>query len=456
MMEETIIAISTPPGFGGLGIIRLSGSDALPIALEMFRPLKKKPKCFPVRRVVSGLIIDRSQNEVIDEAMLVYFKAPHSYTREDVVELSCHGSPAVLERMVRLGIEAGARMASPGEFTLRAYLNGRLDIIQAQAVDDLIRSFTYTQARISIRQLRGSLSKKINRLKLKLIKLAAQVEAGLEFPDEGLKISPARHVSALRKALTEIDALISSYDAGRFIKQGLTVAIVGRKNAGKSTLFNALLEEDRAIVSPYPGTTRDYLREKLIIKDYVFQVVDMAGFGKALHPVEKLGMEKGWRVARHADGLLVVIDPTMNDFKEDLKIIEQVKSKKFIVVLNKIDLKDADNTDEVIDTVKNVPVIRVSALKKINITELKNLIFRYFAPSIDKSDEIIIHEHQKNTLLEIKGSLEKAAEMIKAGFSEELYAEEIRKSLESLGKMTGEVKSEDIIKNIFSRFCVGK
>ena len=328
MLEDTIIAISTPPGFGGLGIVRISGKRALAVAGRIFQAKNKPKKPFPVRRPVFGTIRDLERETALDEAFLTYFKAPRSYTREDVVELSSHGSPAVLEVILRLGTGAGARLAQPGEFTLRAYLNGRLDMLQAEAVNDLIRSVSLTQARISSRQLGGSLSRRIFRLRGKLIALLSRVEAGLEFPEEKLRTGAPADRRTIDSLAAEVERLVAGYEAGRALREGLTLAITGRTNVGKSTLFNALLEEDRAIVTPFPGTTRDFLREKLVIDDILFHLVDMAGLGKPAHPVEKKWIARGQKIAREADGLLVVLDASRKESGEDERLVRKYRAKK--------------------------------------------------------------------------------------------------------------------------------
>lgn len=456
MLEDTIIAISTPPGFGGLGIVRISGKRALAVAGQIFQPKRRSNKPFPVLRPVFGTIRDPERKADLDEAFLTYFKAPRSYTREDVVELSAHGSPAVLEAVLRLGARAGARLAQPGEFTLRAYLNGRLDMLQAEAVNDLIRSVSLTQARISSRQLGGSLSRRIFRLRGKLIALLSRVEASLEFPEEKLRTGSAADGRTIDSLVAEVERLVSSYEAGRAIREGIILAITGRTNVGKSTLFNALLEEDRAIVTPFPGTTRDFLREKLVIDDIVFHLVDMAGLGRSVHPVEKTGIARGQKIARNADGLLVVLDASRKESGEDEKLVRKYRAKKMLLVFNKSDLPAKIDRRKIRELAGGTPSIDVSALKGRNIDKLRGAIRVQFAPGPAKEEELILHTRQKDLLQAILEALRRSAELLAGGHSIEIYAEELRSCLPVIGELTGQVRIDDVIDDIFGRFCVGK
>lgn len=456
MLEDTIIAISTPPGIGGLGIVRISGKKALAVAGRIFVPKGASKRPFPVRRPVFGTVRDPERGEALDEAFLTYFKAPRSYTREDVVELSAHGSPAVLEGILRIGTKAGARLARPGEFTLRAHLNGRLDMLQATAVNDLIRSMSLTQARIASRQLAGSLSRRVFRLRSKLLGLLARVEAGLEFPDENLRIRAAADLRTLSPLVDEVARLVASYEAGRALAEGVTLAIVGRTNVGKSTLFNALLEEDRAIVTPFPGTTRDFLREKMIVDGVVFHLVDMAGLGRPSHPVERTGIARGRKIAGLADGLLIVIDASRPAGEEDSRLIRKYRGNKALIVLNKSDLPRKFAARKVSELAGESPLVEVSALKGRNIDRLRSHMSAFFAPGAGKEEEIILHAWQKDRLEAVLVSLRRAAVLLSKKHSQEVFAEEIRAALRSVGELAGEVRAEEVLDDIFGRFCVGK
>jgi len=455
-LDDTIIAISTPPGYGGIGIIRLSGKKALPIAIRIFRP-KKKPgaRILPGQAII-GNLIDFENNEIFDEAYLIFFPAPRSYTRENVVEISCHGSPAVMENVIRLGIKAGARHAHPGEFTLRAYWKGRIDIIQAEAVNDLIRAASIKQARIAFGHLEGRLSRQISEIRDKIVHLLSQIEAAIEFPDQNLRITPQKIALAFEKMIEFLEKLVASYDAGKALTEGLMIAITGRTNVGKSTLFNALLEEQRAIVTPYPGTTRDYLREKIRIKDAVINLVDMAGLGRASSLIEKEGMKKGNKIASQAEGLLVLIDVSRKETREDFALIEKYKQKKILLVFNKIDLPSKMDAAKIKNRYRDLPSLDISALKGTNLIHLKNKIYEIFLPKLKDGEDVIFHLRQKLLIEEILDHLKNGRELLESGFPEEVYAEEIRKIVPVVGRLTGEIHADDVIENIFSRFCLGK
>ncbi len=456
MLEDTIIAISTPPGFGGLGVVRLSGTRALAIALGMFRPRRRARRPFPVRRPVMGSLADGEKGEPFEEGLLTYFKAPHSYTRDDVVELSCHGSPVILEELLRLGVKAGARLAHPGEFTLRAWANGRIDILEAEAVDDLVRAASLFQAKVSFRQLSGTLSGRVRSLRKRLIRLSAEIEAGIEFPEEATGTARRRGLRTLVLAEAEVRNLVGSYQAGRAMSEGLTVAIAGKTNVGKSTLFNALLGEKRAIVTPYPGTTRDYLTEKMVLGDAVFRLVDMAGLRKPLHPAEGAGIRASRRIVREADGLLVVLDGSRKAEPEDRALLEKIRGRKAVIVVNKSDLRRKLDVSGIGAGAEGAPVVEVSALRRTGLDRLQKEMRRTYVQGGDFPEEIILHARQRDILKEIQEFLGEAGRRLEDGHADELAAEEMRKALAGIGRLTGEVSPEEVMDDIFSRFCVGK
>lgn len=455
MFEDTIIAVSTAPGYGGLGVVRLSGDKALTIAKKMFKP-KRGGKKIPISRPLLGYIYDFERGESFETAYITYFPSPHTYTKEDVVEISCHGSPVILEEVVRLGIRSGARHADPGEFTLRAYLHGRIDILQAEAIDDMIRAPSLTQAKISFRQTEGLLSKKIELLRKNLIHLLSLIEARIEFPDEGLKISTTGIAKSIDKSKQTVQTLIQSYDFGKTLAEGLTLAITGRTNVGKSTLFNALLDKDRAIVTPLPGTTRDYLREQVRLNDAIFTLVDMAGLDRTTHPVEKEGIKRAQALATEADGILLLLDASQKVTPEDIRLIQEHQNKRSLLLVNKIDLPRKMDIDKIRGRFPKIPLLTISALKKTNLDAVKALLVETFIPEQNLSEDIIIRLRQKLLLEDIQKALDKGARLLQEGYSEDIYGEEIRKTLPVIGQLTGEIRSEDVMADIFSRFCVGK
>ncbi|MFQ6069657.1 MAG: tRNA uridine-5-carboxymethylaminomethyl(34) synthesis GTPase MnmE [Candidatus Aminicenantales bacterium] len=455
MDEETIIAISTPLGFSGLGIVRLSGKRALSIAKKLFNP--KKNKEIKPRYPTLGNLYNFEEKELFDEAYLTYFPAPHTYTREDMVEISCHGSPVILEEVVRLGLKAGARQANPGEFTLRAYLNGRIDLLQAEAVNDLIHAPSLKQVKISFNQIQGKLSAKASFLRSQIIHLLARIEAGIEFPDEDLRITVKQTEKSLNDSIECLEKLVKSYDLGKALSEGISLAIIGKANVGKSTLFNALLEKERAIVTSYPGTTRDYLRETIKLGDSLFNLIDMAGMGKGHHPAEKEGIKKSRKIAAEAWGTLLVLDASRKESSEDLSLLQKFKDKNSLLLFNKIDLPQKMDVKKIKAQAGSFPSLEISALKKTNLEKLKELIPKIFLPLDQNYDhEVILHLRQKLILEEILSHLGRTKKLIEEGYSEEVYAEEIRKILPLIGQLTGEVRSDEIIEDIFRRFCVGK
>lgn len=455
MFEDTIIAVSTPFGYGGLGVVRLSGKKSLSISKKIFKPKKHKAKILPLRPIL-GNLYHFEDKDFFEEAYLTFFPAPRTYTREDVVEISCHGSPLILEEIIRLGIKAGARHARPGEFTLRAYLNGRIDILQAEAINDIIQAASFKQAKISYKQLEGKLSQTINSLRNQMINLLCQIEANIEFPEEDLKISPQKITKTITNITRTLKSLIESYNLGKTLSEGITLAILGRANTGKSTLFNSLCGKDRAIVTSYPGTTRDYLHERIKIKDSLFTLIDTAGFENATHPVDKEGIKRGKQQAVSADGLLILFDASKKESTEDIQLVHSFPDKRKLLLFNKIDLRKKIDVSKLTNMDKNLPFLEISALKGTNLNKLTEMIHSIFVPKKEFGEEVILHLRQKLLLDEILYCLDEGLRLYKDGHPEEIAAEEFRKTIPLVGQLTGEIRTEDILNEIFSRFCVGK
>jgi tRNA modification GTPase len=454
--DDTIAAVSTPPGTGAIGIVRLSGPRARTIAARFFISRTGKAGTWPERKAVFGNVRDPDSADVLDEGFLVFFPAPRSYTRQDVIEISLHGSPAVLDEVLRLAIKAGARLAHPGEFTLRAYWNGRLDILQAEAVDDLVRSVSMTQARIASRQVRGGLTDTIGKLRADFVELLADLEASIEFPDDRMGIDERTVLRRLDAIALRLEALIRSYETGKALSEGLTLAIVGRANGGKSTLFNVLLGESRAIVAPEAGTTRDYLRERLRIDETVFRLVDTAGMGRAETAVEKEGIRRSLEQAGEADGIIFLFDRSRPESAVDRDLLRRFRGKKAILVFNKSDRPARLKSAALKRTAPACPAAAVSALTGAGIAELRRLIHDVFAPKAVDGEDIILHLRQKNILEEMAARVADARGSLGRGASFEIAAEEIRRALPAAERLLGAIRTDDVIENIFARFCVGK
>jgi tRNA modification GTPase len=454
--DDTIIAVSTPPGPGGIGVIRLSGNRATAVARKLFRGRRASREFVP-GRVSFGFLCDPENGRPFDEALLTYFRAPHSYTREDVIEISCHGSPAVLDEAIRLGLRHGARLAEPGEFTRRAYLRGRIDILQAEAVDDLVKARSIDVARLAFRSVEGRLSALAGGLRTEALRLVSGIEAMIEFPDEEIRFSRRKILSSIDKMAARLEKLSRSHETGRLIAEGITLAIIGRPNVGKSTLFNAFLEEARAIVTPFPGTTRDFLREKVRIGGTAFNLVDMAGFANPASPVEKEGMKRGRKIASQADGLLLVVDGTGNDWDDDLELLGPCKNKHKIIVINKIDACRGGRVPARLkERLAGFRAVAISALRGTNMDTLKSAVQEEFVPKTDRSVEVLLHLRDKLLVDEALRHLENAREGLETGQPEELYVEEIRAMIEVIGRLTGDIRADEVLDGIFSRFCVGK
>jgi len=454
--DDTIVAVSTPPGPGAIGIVRLSGPRARTIAARFFRPRTGRTAVFPARTAVFGSIRDGSTREVLDEGFLTFFPAPRSYTRQDIVELSLHGSPAVLEETVRLAVRAGARPAHPGEFTLRAFRSGRLDILQAEAVDDLVRSVTLAQARVASRQARGSLTETIGRLRADLVELLSELEAALEFPDDLLGADEETVLKRLDGLGARIGELVRSYERGKALAEGLTLAIVGRANVGKSTLFNALLGEARAIVAPEAGTTRDYISERWLLEGAVFRLVDTAGLGNPQKAVDREGLRRSLEQAGQADGVLFLFDRSRPATAADHRLLKQWPKARSVLVFNKSDRPARLDRRALKRASASSPAVSVSARTGAGLPELRRLLARVFSPKSGPGGDVILHLRQKLLLEEMAARVAEAGGCLRSGRPLEIAAEELRRALPAAESLLGRIPAREVLENIFSRFCVGK
>ena len=455
MLFDTIAAISTPKGEGGIAIIRISGDKSFEILDKIF--VKKNPNAnLGFYKLNYGFIKDGEKT--VDEVMAVRLKAPKSYTCEDIVEINCHGGTLVSEKVLELVLRNGARHAESGEFTKRAFMNGRIDLSQAEAVMDIIQGKTEKSVSLSLDQLRGDLRDKVNQFKKALLDITAHVNVVLDYPEEGIDDPlPAELRNNLEKVYEEANCLIDSYDTGKKIKEGIKTVIVGKPNVGKSTLLNALLHEERAIVTHVAGTTRDVIEEIINIKGVPLVLVDTAGIRKTDDIVENIGVEKSKQFIGKADLVLLVLDASKELENEDIEVINQIKEnkKKVIVLLNKIDLNKKINLEG--HNLENI--VEISAKDNIGIEDMQEKIYSYIVEEdVENSSEklIITNIRHKTALEKTKDAIKNIFETIDMGLPMDLISVDLKEALDSLSEITGEISSEDILDHVFGNFCVGK
>ena len=437
-IHDTIVAISTPPGRGGLGVLRLSGTDARAIAGRMLR-FRAAPDWQPWQLQLAKLAD-------IDEVVVSFFAAPKSYTAEDVVEISCHGSPVVLRFGLERALEAGARLAEPGEFTLRAFLNGRIDLARAEAVRDLIDATTTYQARVAAQQIDGSVSRRLAPIKDQLLELIALLEAGIDFAEDDISVAPAAEILRRLSPIQDgVRRLAESFQYGGLVHSGFTLAIVGRPNVGKSSLFNRLLEQDRAIVTDIPGTTRDLVSETASIGGIPVKLYDTAGIRQSAETVESLGIERSFQAMADADLTLVVIDLSEGATAEDRALMERAPKK--LLAGNKCDLPH-----EPFDG------IAVSAKTGAGIAALRDAILTAIAPqgAFEQESGFITSARHERLLRESAGYLEKARGAVEAAIPHEMLLLDLYAALRPIDAITGATTADDILNRIFSTFCIGK
>ncbi len=454
---STIVAISTAPGVGGIGIIRMSGDECFEILDKIFVP-KNKTK-IESYRIKYGKIIDTEKNEEIDEVLVSYFVSPKSYTTENMCEINSHGGIIVMNKILNECLKNGATLAEPGEFTKRAFLNGRIDLSQAEAVIDVINAKSNIEAKASMKQLSGSLSQKINTIKKKLIDIMVDIEASIDYPEYDVEeVTNEKAIKSIDEVLKDLKKLEDSFEDGKIIKEGIKTAIIGTPNAGKSSLLNTILDEDRAIVTEIEGTTRDTIEEFVTIKGIPLKLIDTAGIRQAKDEVEKIGIEKSKEHIKNSDLIIAIFDTTKELKQEDIEILEMIKDRNAIIVLNKEDLNNnvLENKSEIINT--NKKVIKISALKKTGIEDLYEEISKLF--NINKlqleDGQFITNVRHKNSIKNSIKKLEKSKKTILDNMPIDIISIDIKDALEELGKITGDSVSEDIIKEIFKKFCLGK
>ena len=455
--EDTIAAIATPPGVGGVGIVRVSGPLAEEITRRLFRP-KKTIQTLSSHHFYYGHIVHPETGEIVDEVMVVFMRAPHSYTCEDVLEIHCHGGPLVLRQVLELVLKTGARLAEPGEFTKRAFLHGRLDLTQAEAVLQVIEARTEKELQIATKQLSGYLGEEIKKIRDCLKKFKAHLEVAIDFPEEDVEIVPPETwlPRIEKEVIKPIKQLLDSYRRGRVLREGALMAIVGKPNVGKSSLLNCLLKEDKAIVTSIPGTTRDIIEDVLNINGMPIRVADTAGLHKTKHAIEAIGVERAWEKIAEADIVLLVIDVSRPLDKEDKEIYEKIEEKDIILVLNKSDLTPKIDEKVLNKEFKDLPMVHTSALYGQGIEKLEKTIYHHLLGKDISIPSFIPTLRHKQVLERAIEAINRIKEAMVNGLPAVFISVEVKEALDILGEIVGETTSEDILEYIFSQFCIGK
>ena len=448
--DDTIVAVATPPGRGAIGVVRLSGPRTQHILRELLTGAAAAPR---VARVARVLVLDAGGRESSDDAVALFFAAPQSYTGEDVAEISAHGNPLLLEGIVRAAMRAGARLAEPGEFTLRAFLNGKRDLPQAEAVADLIDAATTAQARAAADQLHGTMTARIGAIDAELFDLLARLEASLDFPDEGYHfVEPAAIVGTLDGIIGRIDTLLADAARGRMLREGVTVVIAGRPNVGKSSLFNALLGTDRAIVTDVPGTTRDLVAERVDIGGLAVTLVDTAGARPTVDPIEREGVARSAQARAASSLVLVILDQSEELSDDDRHVLDATRERPRLIVKNKSDRPDRCDTSDLAAS-----VVSVSARSGDGLAALREAIAGALTTAEPLSDTPAITNMRHVALLDdARTAISKARTAAQAAAPEEFIAADLQQARERLDEIVGRRTSDDVLRHIFERFCIGK
>ncbi len=458
-MDDTIAAISTPAGEGGIGIIRVSGPGALAVAGKVFTTRHTPPGDLPTHTIHHGHALHPGTGDILDEALLLVMLGPHSFTGEDVVEIQCHGGWTTTSLILEAALEAGARLASPGEFTRRAFLNGRLDLAQAESVIEIIRARTEAGQKAALSRLSGGLSAEIRRLKNVLMDLVAGTEASLDHEEEEIEApDPEALAGALGGLSEEIRGLLEKSREGSLYQDGLKAVIIGRPNVGKSSLFNALLEEERAIVTPLPGTTRDIIGEYIAIRGIPVKIVDSAGIREAGCEIEMEGVRRSLRELTTSPVVIMVLDSSQGITPEDRRIFKMFSGKKALIALNKCDLPGGIDREEANRAFPGRGVISMSCLTHQGLEELREALYRAATSGLEVtgSPEVTANIRHRDVLRRSADLLSKAVWTLEAGLALDAAAGDMRLALEALGEITGETATEDILDAVFSNFCIGK
>ena len=456
MLTDTIAAISTGGNNSGINIIKISGENALELIKKIFTNYGKVSH----QKIVYGKILNCDNGQIIDEVLVSYFKAPHSFTGEDVCEINCHGGRRVTLDILQMVLRNGARIAEAGEFSKRAFLNGKIDLSKAEAVIDVINAKTSLQTKVAMNQLEGELNNKVTEIRNKLVDIMAEIEVSIDYPEyDYVELTEDNLIKRLEEQKENVENLLSTYNNGKYIKEGINLAIVGNTNVGKSSLLNALLKKDRAIVTDIEGTTRDVLEETMILGDLVINISDTAGIRETNDIVEAIGVKKSIETIDNVDVIIYLIDSTKGLQQKDRELVMNIKSKNkpYIICLNKIDISH-EKLNELEKELESERFIKISSLTGEGLELLKERLEEMFLMKYINSteDRIIVNERHKEALEKTIKYIIKAVTAIKSGYSLDIGAIEIKEATTSLGTITGEDASEDVVNRIFEKFCLGK
>lgn len=459
-LEDVIAAISTPAGVGGIGIVRMSGEGCIAIADAVFCGKKGKELKDKKSHTISyGTVLDPKTGKVIDEVLAMVMKAPHTYTKEDVVEFDCHGGNLVVRKILEALLNTGARLAEPGEFTKRSFLNGRIDLAQAEAVVDIIHSKTELSRQAAVNQLEGRLTKEVRKMRNELLDMIATIEAAIDYPEHDVEEDTYRQMQEkATNLIVQMEKMLESADRGKIIREGLETVIVGKPNVGKSSLLNWFLEEERAIVTDVPGTTRDTVEEYINIEGIPVKIVDTAGIRQTGDIVEQMGVEKSKEYAARGDLILMMVDMSRPLDEEDKEILELITEKKVVLLLNKMDLEPKVSREELIPYVPEENIISISILKNKGFETLtKRLKELFFGGEVATAEDGLLgNVRHRNALYHAKESMERALVTIETKMPEDFISMDLQDANDSLGEITGDSVDEEIIDRIFTKFCLGK
>ena len=453
---STIVAISTSPGIGGIGIIRISGKESFSILNKIFKPKNKgEIKGYSIKY---GYIVNPLNNEVVDEVLVSFFKSPKSYTTEDMCEINSHGGIIVMKQILDLCLINGAELAEPGEFTKRAFLNGRIDLVKAEATIDIINAKTEKEKKATILQLQGSLSESINKIRHNLLDVMADIEANIDYPEYDIEqVTSEKLIKILNNIKSDLNKLSNSFNSGKILREGIRTSIIGKPNVGKSSLLNLVLKEERAIVTEFEGTTRDTIEEFISIDGIPLKIIDTAGIRETENEVEKIGIIKSKEIAENSDLIIALFDVSKELSNEDKEIINIIKNKNTIIVLNKIDLNILNNVKNIFINYKK-PIIEMSTINGVGLENLYDAIKNLYNNELlnIEGENIVTNSRHKNLINKALSSTNDALSETICGKPLDIIAIYIKEILENLGRITGESVTEDIIIEIFSKFCLGK